>query len=397
MWCNPAFPFSEDVGGEIAQDFTTRYPNVRFTAENVPGNMVEKLTTAVAGGVPPDLSHVDIYTPASLAASGAIISLENYLKTSRELKKSDLWPTHVADCSYNGQLVAVPFGPDLRVLYIYKNHYDALGLDVTKPPRTWPEFEAVIQRALRRDATGRIEQLGFDPFLGSGGVHRWLVPFWQLGGETLSSDGTRVTIFNDYGIRAMEWIMRIIDMQGGYERVRAFQEGQQANALFINGQVTHYYATYAERAQAFEKQAPQMQFGFTYYPVPQGGRRANYGGGWAMPISQGAKNPDAAWAFLEFFSSDENNLKFANRYDRIPIRIATARSERFTRGDPFRILAAEEMQYRRFVISAPGGAEILPIQATMVNNILQGKQAIRDALREGQDLMQQVLDKYLRK
>ncbi len=127
MWCNPNFPFSEDVGGEIAQEFSARYPNVKFTADSVPGNMVEKLTTAVAGGVPPDLSHVDIYTPASLAASGATISLENYLKTSRELKKTDLWPTHVADCSYNGQLVAVPFGPDLRVLYIYKNHYDALG------------------------------------------------------------------------------------------------------------------------------------------------------------------------------------------------------------------------------------------------------------------------------
>lgn len=395
FWTNPNFPFHEDVGGEIARAFTSRTAGVAIEAVPTPGNMVEKLTTAVAGGTPPDLATVDIFTPQSLAASGAAQPLEDYIKQSKELKKADLWPTHVHDCTYKGKLAAVPMGPDLRILYILTDRYKATGLDSTKPPKTWNDLEAAIGRVYRASGTD-VEHLGFDPFLGSGGVHRWLVPFWQLGGETLSADSARVAIFNDKGIQAMQWILKLYNLQGGWERINRFKQGIQDDAQFIQGRVTHYYATYATRAQRFQKEAPDLQYGFATYPIPPNGKRANYGGGWANVLAQGAKNPDAAWVFLEHLSSDEQNLKFADRYDRIPIRIATARSERFTRKDPFRVLAAEEMQFRKFVISAPGGSEALPIQARMVNDIVQGKVSVSDGLKDGQEQMQQVLDKWRR-
>ena len=46
--------------------------------------------------------------------------------------------------------------------------------------------------------------------LGSGGVHRWLVPFWQLGGEFNNADGTKITIFNDKGVQALEWCLKLL-------------------------------------------------------------------------------------------------------------------------------------------------------------------------------------------
>jgi hypothetical protein len=82
--------------------------------------------------------------------------------------------------------------------------------------------------------------------------------------------------------------------------------------------------------------------------------------------------------------------------DQLPIRVATARSERFTKKDPFRMLAAEEIPYRKFVIASPGGSETLPLQAAMVNSILQGQVSVGDGLKDGQEQMQQVLDKWRR-
>jgi ABC-type glycerol-3-phosphate transport system substrate-binding protein len=277
FWTNPQYPFNEDVGGEIARDFAARTSGVTVEGVPTPGSMVEKVTAAAAGGTPPDLATVDIYTPQSLAASGATRAVEDYLKGSRAVKKSDLWPTHVTDLTSKGSLVAMPMGPDLRILYISSDRYRATGLDPDKPPRTW-----------------------------------------------------------------------------------------------------------------------ELQFAFATYPVPPNGKRANYGGGWANVLSSGAKNPEAAWAFLEFLSEDEQNLKLVDRYDQLPIRVATARSERFTKKDPFRILAAEEIPYRKFVIAAPGGSETLPIQAAMVNSILQGQVSVSDGLKDGQDQMQQVLDRWRR-
>src|SRR5215213_1840218 len=67
FWTNPQYPFNEDVGGEIARDFAARHPGVTVEGVPTPGSMVEKVTAAAAGGTPPDLATVDIYTPQSLA------------------------------------------------------------------------------------------------------------------------------------------------------------------------------------------------------------------------------------------------------------------------------------------------------------------------------------------
>ena len=69
-------------------------------------------------------------------------------------------------------------------------------------------------------AGGEIETLGFDPFLGSGGVYRWLVPYWQLGGELLSPDKEKVTLNNERAAEALTWLKKVVDSQKAWaERV----------------------------------------------------------------------------------------------------------------------------------------------------------------------------------
>lgn len=396
IWANRVFPFHEDVGGEIAASFMAKVPAVTIRSEPLAGNGVEKLAAAVAAGDPPDLVSIGAHEVQTLAAGGAVTSLEDYLQRSSALRKQDIWPTLLKDVTYKGQVSGLPYGPDLRVLYISVDKYRGAGLDPRQPPRTWDDLEQAIAKVHRGGAGTDIEHLGFDPFLGSGGIYRWMVPFWQLGGELLSPDNERVTINNERAIRALTWLKKVVDSQGGYEKMQAFEQGRHYTQLFMDNSVTHLYATYAERAQVFQRDAPNLEFAFATYPLPPNGRRANYGGGHTFPIAKGARNPDAAWAFLEHLSSDEQNLKFADRYDRIPIRISTTRSERYHRNDPFRRLAVEEMPGRRFVISAPGGAEALGAQGNFVKEIMLGTKSIREGLQEAEAEIQQILDKWRR-
>ena len=175
-----------------------------------------------------------------------------------------------------------------------------------------------------------------------------------------------------------------------------FQRGTTANQLFLDNKVTHYYATYAERAQEFRVKAPALQYAFTGYPLPPNGRRANYGGGHTFPIAAGSKAPDAAWGFLEHFLAEDNNVKFADRYDRIPVRASTTRSEKWQRNDPFRKLAADEMPGRRFQLPAPGGIEAQPLNNGMIGDVMLDRKSIRDALQETQSRVQAVLDAWKR-
>ena len=392
---NPAFPFDADVGGEIARAFTERNPQVRIDSQPLSGNAVEKITTAVAGGDAPEMVTVGTHEVQELAASSAARPLEPWLKGSRTLKKADIWPTLVDDFTYKGQAYGIPYGPDLRILYVSVDQYRRAGLDPARPARTWAEFEEAILK-VQRGAGGEIETLGFDPFLGSGGVYRWLVPYWQLGGELLSPDKEKVIFNNERAVEALTWLKKVVDSQGGYERIQAFARGSTYQQLFINNRVAHMYATYAERAQEWQAKAPQLEFSYFSYPLPPNGRRANYGGGHTFPILNASKNPDAAWAFLEFLSEEENTIKFTDRYDRIPLRTSTVRSEKWHRNDPFRKLAAEEMAGRRFVIAAPGGAEALTAQGAFVTEIMLNRLSVREGLTQAQAQVQQILDKWRR-
>lgn len=396
IWANPNFPFHEDVGGEIAASFMAQFPDVKVQSESISGNRTEKLTVAVAGGDAAELVSIEPYHVQGLALRGVVISLEGYLKQSSAIKRADIWPTLMRDVTYKGQAYGLVYGPDLRVMYISVDKYRAAGLDPNKPPKTWDELEQAIAKVHRGGRGSDVEHLGFDPFLGSGGVGRWLVPFWQVGGELLSPDDQKATINNEKGIQALTWLKKVIDSQGGYQKLLDFEKGTTANQLFIDNKVTHYYATYAERAQEFRLKAPNLEYAFAGYPLPPNGRKANYGGGHTFPIATGAKAPDAAWAFLEHFLAEDNNIRWADRYDRIPVRGSTTRSEKWQRNDPFRKLAAEEMPGRRFQIPAPGGIEAQPLINGMIGDVMLDKKSIRDALQDTEARVQAVLDAWKR-
>ncbi|MDQ3702442.1 MAG: extracellular solute-binding protein, partial [Chloroflexota bacterium] len=392
----PRLPDARRRGGAIVASFTATFPNVKVQAESISEDRTQKLIVSVAGGDSAELVSIEPYHVQGLGLRGVVMPLEGYLKQSRSIRKDDIWPTLMRDVTYKGTAYGLVYGPDLRVLYVSADRYRATGLDPDKPPRTWDEMEQAVAKVHRGGRGSEIEHLGFDPFLGSGGVGRWLVPFWQLGGELLSPDDQKATLNNEKGIQALTWLKKIADAQGGYQRMLDFARGATANQLFLDNRVTHYYATYAERAQEFRVKAPALQYGFAGYPLPPNGRKANYGGGHTFPIASASKAPDAAWAFLEYFLAEDNNITFADRYDRIPVRASTTRSDKWQRNDPFRKLAVDEMPGRRFQIPAPGGIEAQPLINGMIGDVMLDKKSIRDALQETEAKVQTVLDAWKR-
>ena len=99
--------------------------------------------------------------------------------------------------------------------------------------------------------------------------------------------------------------------------------------------------------------------------------------------------------FIEWVMNNENNIKFANRFDRVPVRISSTNSEAYIQGDAAKKLQAQEMTKRRFVIAAPGGREALK-QQNVSTPVIKGEASIKDALDEGVRLTNEVLAKFRR-
>jgi ABC-type glycerol-3-phosphate transport system substrate-binding protein len=399
VWENPRFRWREGIGKQITDTLLSANPWLTLDANAPPGNLQEKFLAASAAGSPPDTYNSGSYWAQQDFVDGTTISLEKYIAASKAVKKADVWESLRRDVEFKGHLTAMPYAPDTRIMYTHHENAQKSGLDPLKPPATWSEMQAAGEKAFRGGA-GTVERLGWFPFMGSGGVYLWMVPYWQLGGETLNADQTKVTLFNDRAVEALTWLKKIVDGNGGWAAVDAFRKTHSSpsgEVVMMEGGTTFLHATLSERGEQFKQKAPSMQFTVSSYPLPdKGGSVANYGGCHTLPIAKGSKNQDATWLFIEHVTSNENNIAFAVANDRVPIRESSTTSAAYIQGDKARGLQAQEMKRRRFVIAAPGGAELLPLQ-DVVTPFMTGQLSLQDALKERERQAQEVLDRYLTK
>jgi len=396
IWGLPLFDFNADVGAEIVREFEAKHPGVKVEYTLVDDQNGDKTRVATAGGTPPDLVSPNGLIPQSLAADGVAASFEPFLKTSKIIRKQDLWPTFINDHSWKGELVGMAYGPDIRIMYLGGDRYARAGLDANKPPKTWQEFEAAVIKTTERDG-GAVKTAGFHPFIGSGTELTWTVPFWQLGGELLNADGTKVTIDNEKGLQAWEWIVKVVNMQGGWGPLQDLRRNAVASQKFVDGELANYYEANSSRTNAAFAKGIQsgFKYGFSHYPLPPGGRRITFGGVHTYVMPKASKQQAVSWAFLEHLLSPEVNIRFADRYDRIPVRQSIAKSTQYLRDDPFRILSTEEMAGRRWMIPAPGAWAMRSDVSTVALDILDQGLSIRAALAKTQATLQQKLDAAL--
>ena len=391
VWGNPMFPFDKDVGGEIVAGPRARYPNIslEFAPEN--DGLGVKLIAAAAGGQPPDATSSSGFMAQTFAQKGLSVSLDEQMKRGAGVKRADIWPSLLNELTYKGSVYGLSYAPDVRVLYTAKDPYQRAGLDYTKPPKTWDEMLEVARKTTTRGEGGDLALVGFDPYLSSSNTNAWLLPFWQAGGELTNKEGTKVTLATEPAIKALTWIQRVIDVQGGWQTVKA---SRNANLYqrFEDGKVAHMIDTFSVRSESFLPLNRSIVFGYAPYPLPAGGRRANLGGSHTFVIPKGSKQQDAAWLFLEELFAESNLLKFVDRYDRVPSMQSLAKSEKFLRNDPFRKLMIEEMPGRRWFIPLPGAADLRQPITDVPTEILEKGVSIQTALQQAQTAVQTALD-----
>lgn len=396
VWAHPAFNWRDAVGGEIMADTMAKHPKLQITIETITdGSSIvraQKLVAAAAAGTAPDITHVGTGDVQGLGKAGVILPVDRFLKASRVVSQADLWPVIVRDLTWQGQQYGMPWGPDLGVMLVNSGAMRAAGLDPEKPATTWDDFAEQVRRLYREVEPGRPARTAFHPLRGQSAT-QWLIPFWQQGGELLSPDGTKVTLNNELGIAALQWVDQVVKAQGGYTALESV--GANRGDLWIAGTEGYWFANVAAPSQSqalVDAIKSGLRYVTSYWPIPKGGKRANFGGAHSFVISAQSKVPFAAWTVLENLSSEENNLKFAVFYNRIPIRVKTAQGMAFHKNDPRLKLAVEEMQNRRGPIAAPGGSDTTALLNQIAVDVVASKKSIRAALEEGQRDIQTALD-----
>jgi len=173
----------------------------KFQAEN-PGIKVElvfqggytplqqKLTAAIAAGQPPTMAQE--YENWTTQWLDALVDLDLFLP--QELL-DDLLPQF--NQVFEGRIVSVPFNKSILVLY-YRPDL------VPNPPKTWAEFEAMVQ-AIGKDEAKGVYGTAFRP----GNPEIFLAFLEQAGGSILTPDWKAVAINDARGLEAAEFAARL--------------------------------------------------------------------------------------------------------------------------------------------------------------------------------------------
>lgn len=223
------------------------------------------------------------------------------------------------DVLFDGQIWALPLSVDTLALYYNKDILSSNG--VARPPRTWQEFQQVVERVTKVNRFGVLEQSG--AALGTaanisraGDIVQVLLlqsgmPISTKENPEISLNTpegkTTLTFFTDYANKSktvFTW-----DLQQDYS-IDAFAEGDTAMML-------HY--SYVK--DTIVSKNPRLRFGISSLPQIADSKKIDFAGYWPYAVSNRSANPDAAWQLLRFLTGPEQALNINRAASLPPARV----------------------------------------------------------------------------
>ena len=134
--------------GEWVTDLANQFNASQKDYKVVPtfkGSYGESMTAAIAafraGNAPDILQVFEVGTATMMYSKGAIKPVAEVMKQAGVNFDPNAYVPAVAGyyTAPNGQMLSMPFNSSTAVFYYNKDAFKAAGLDVNKPPKTWPE------------------------------------------------------------------------------------------------------------------------------------------------------------------------------------------------------------------------------------------------------------------
>jgi len=178
------------------------------------GNRMDRIVTATAGGVPPDIFMSGAEDIPVLVEAGWLHPIDAYLADWPELE--DFYPPALGSSTYQGKHYGLPIYTSPRPFWYRTDLFEQAGLDPAQPPATWDELIEVARRLTRTTTDGRVVQQGFDLFrMGGTGDNGNLQDFTlfltQNGGQLFDPLTNRAAFATPVGVETLQFMKALRD------------------------------------------------------------------------------------------------------------------------------------------------------------------------------------------
>mgnify|MGYP005835631217 CR=1 FL=1 len=362
--------------GETIQALVDRYneehPDVEIQNVFVGwGELLPKLQLAVAGGDKPDLAAADMVWMPYLAKSGALIPLNTFIETSG-VAIDDFYPALLNVNTYDDQVYGLPVSTNNLELFINTDRFAAAGLDPDTPPTTWAELKDYAVQCAKPDEGVVGIELYTQP--GEGLTWQFQVYLWQAGGDFLTEDLTQAAFNSEAGLQALQFWLDLID-SGAYTISDWGLFGQGQACMVMDG--SWMVGIWAETAP-FEWTTAKM-------PYPEDGEPAtNMGGEHIFIMSDDEARQQAAWDFINWFTSPEIQLEWDMETGFMPVRDSVATNADYQawiqENEPRLMPFVEMQQYAHNRPPVEQYSELSDVFSAMLERAIYGQMSPEEAL-----------------
>ncbi|MFJ3407830.1 ABC transporter substrate-binding protein [Promicromonospora sp. NPDC090134] len=334
----------------------------------------EKLLTALASGSVPDVVLWDRYNTPLYVPKNALAPLDEYIAADG-VDTAQFYEQAMGELVVEGETYGLPLLVDNRSLFYNTELLADAGVE---PPTDWDSLKKAAEAVTERDG-GKLSVAGFaldDPGL----FNIWLR---QAGGQMFSDDGATTAFNSPEGLEVLEFWQGLLDAgvyeQGFGEGVDSFAEG--STAIKYDGP---WALTALDEAE--------VDYGIVQPPVGPDGDQGAGMGGFGLVIPSGAQNPDGAWEFIKWWTTQPaNGVDFAKISGWIPANVEAANDPYFTEDDRYQAFI-ETMEYAQVRSNIPGASDVEgKALIPALERFLGGETDAATALKEAQELGDRIL------
>lgn len=304
-WWEPSNPQIKAWFDWVKTNFEAKNPDVEVQYQFFDWNTYrEKLITAVAGGLGPDVAQLSIIWARDLYDAGLLADLTSLVQKTPSVAPGQFVPTTQAYNQKDGHIYGITLVMDSSALVYNVDMFDQAGLQ-SEPfaLKTWEDLVTAAKKLTKRDAN-RVTRSGYSYWVSPELFTSWL---YSNGGAFYTPDLRRTAVNSRQGLETLTFLKDLQLTYAVFDPNAATFEKETAAMASMGTWSGSYIAT----------ANPNIRFGMTSYPKgPSGNGRGTTTWGNMMAILKGTRNLDAAWRYVTFVTSLEAAFTLLNQVDR---------------------------------------------------------------------------------
>jgi multiple sugar transport system substrate-binding protein len=370
---------------ELLPDFERAHPGIRVDVQQVPWTAAhEKLLTAFAGGVTPDVCQLGNTWIAELVALRALEPLDRYVADSSTVTAGDyfpgIWDTNVVD----GTVYGVPWYVDTRLLFYRRDILARAGFDA--PPVSWDDWArmlAAIQARARPGASAILLPLNeFEP----------LVALALQQDEPLLREDGRWGNFRSAAFRrTLDFYLQMF--RRGWAPAVTGAQLSNVWTEFGRGAFAFYISGPWNIGELKRRLPPSQQDTWMTAPLPgPHGPGASIAGGSSLVVFRASSRKPEAWRLVEYLSQPSVQSRFHARTGDLPPRRTTWRDPALAE-DRYARAFREQLERAKPTPKVPEWERIATEMRLVAERAAHGELTVDEAARELDARADRILEK----